>query len=215
MKPAILTILLILLSTRLFSQIEDINIITIINAQYDAIDSIQVIPSDALSGEYDLLNLGFEYDTVKIVNKKSIEISWPGEYIDGSYNLIITPEQIYLRSSHENPNPNFLYWLETITKERYDIISKYLSSLKNNTLKDRTTDFSYQQSYFYNDFKKEKYKNNAWTDNQYKNLVDLLEMINKPLKPGNNCITIPDSAELKKNRAIKIVSYSLEPDDKT
>lgn len=36
---------------------------------------------------------------------------WDSDCTDGRYYMTVTPEQIYLYSSHENPNPNILDWV--------------------------------------------------------------------------------------------------------
>jgi hypothetical protein len=46
--------------------------------------------------------------------------------IDGSFILVIHPKQIFLRSSHDNPNPNKIYWFSSISTEQYKEISHFL-----------------------------------------------------------------------------------------
>jgi hypothetical protein len=55
---------------------------------------------------------------------RNFEISWRSLCIDGTYYLQITPEQIYLYSGHENPNPNMLYWIININNEVLNSLRK-------------------------------------------------------------------------------------------
>jgi hypothetical protein len=55
-------------------------------------------------------------------DRKYVEIFWGSYCIDGRYYLTITPEQIYLTSGHENPNPSDLYWILTIDSLVYQQI---------------------------------------------------------------------------------------------
>ena len=57
-------------------------------------------------------------------NNKIFKIHWNSRCIDGTYNLTITPLQIYLTSSHENPNPNMLYWVLNIDSFTFNQIVK-------------------------------------------------------------------------------------------
>jgi hypothetical protein len=59
--------------------------------------------------------------------RREISISWSVNCIDGVLILTITPEQIYLKSSHNNPNPSFIYW--TISNDSANYY-RILSSLK-------------------------------------------------------------------------------------
>jgi hypothetical protein len=69
--------------------------------------------------------LGIIYNYNLLYNEeKSFSIFWGSACIDGRYNLRITPEQIYLNSSHENPNPSYLYWILTIDNSTYQQILK-------------------------------------------------------------------------------------------
>jgi hypothetical protein len=209
MRATHLKILLLILTTKLFSQVVDNDSIKIVYAEYDSIDSIHLVPLNALNGDYDLLIIGFDYDTNKVIDKRAIEISWPSLYIDGNYDLVITPKQIYLRSGHNNPNPNYLYWITSITRQQYDFIKYYLNALDNSTMQECTNEYSYRQSYFYNKFKKEKYVRDDWTNMRYDNFVRILKLINKSLKSTDNEISIPDFDNFKSKHSLRLV-FGLE-----
>jgi hypothetical protein len=199
MKATSLLIFLIVLTTRLFSQASDKDSLRITYAQFDSVDRIQVIPFNALSGDYDLLIVGFEFDTANIVDKKAIEISWPSLYIDGRYDLVITAKQLYLKSGHENPNPNHLYWMTSISKTQYDLIKSYL-----NARSSKAFQRCYRQSYCYKKYKKEKYVRDGWTNRQYENFVRLLAIVNKPLEL-NDKILIPPFESFNSIRPLQLV----------
>ncbi|UOR05940.1 hypothetical protein MUN82_02285 [Hymenobacter aerilatus] len=56
-------------------------------------------------------------------DKRSIKLFWNTICNDGSYIITITPEQIFLSSGHNNPNPNGLYWVLEIDKSQFQAIN--------------------------------------------------------------------------------------------
>ena len=63
----------------------------------------------------------------KKVKRKDIDLHWTTDCGDGtSYYLTITPEQMYLMSGHNNPNPNFLFWVMGIDSLKYQKIRNSL-----------------------------------------------------------------------------------------
>jgi hypothetical protein len=61
------------------------------------------------------------------MDPKRYMIAWndtPGT--DGDFILVVHPTQLFLRSAHNNPNPNFVYWVEQITEGQYTRIAKFL-----------------------------------------------------------------------------------------
>lgn len=204
MRKTKLIILFLLFTAKLYSQAENKEALRIAYEENDSIEKVQLIPLNALNGDYDVLLLSFDYDTIKVIEKKTIEISWPSHNIDGRYDLVITPKQIYLKSSHENPNPNFLYWITSINREQFELIKKYLNKEKNEKLLDCTSEYSSRQSFFFDGYKKEKYVNNDWTDKQYLNFSRIMDLINRPLKEKNNWINIPDIKSFERISPIRI-----------
>jgi hypothetical protein len=60
-----------------------------------------------------------------------LQITWtdiPG--IDGYYTVAIHPNQIFLRTSHDNPNPNWVYWAEPLSDAQYASIAVFLETYK-------------------------------------------------------------------------------------
>ena len=46
--------------------------------------------------------------------------------IDGDFILVIHPTQLFLRSSHDNPNPDLIYWFSSLSPAQYKAISLFL-----------------------------------------------------------------------------------------
>ena len=57
-------------------------------------------------------------------------LSWYCANIDGHYCMKINPEQIYFYTSHENPNPNILFWVLPLQKGQYNTVVRALPHLK-------------------------------------------------------------------------------------
>ena len=89
-------------------------------------DGYDYIPSEFLN---DSTLVGLKHK-VEINNSKhkvrNFQFIWRSLCTDGTYYLKITPEQIYLYSGHENPNPNRICWVINTNKLVYDnLIKKY------------------------------------------------------------------------------------------
>jgi hypothetical protein len=181
--------------------------IRIIHADFDLNYGVNIVPYDALTGNYDGIVIPFDLDTSEITEKTCISISWSSRAIDGGYSLEINPKQIYLRSNHDNPNPNHLYWLDSISNEQYQIIKSYLNSKIKNKFEDYTNEFSYSQSYVYKDYIHEKYVRGDWEDRSYDNLCKLLMLLNKSLKEVKFEIRIPTRKEYDNTKPL-LISYS-------
>jgi hypothetical protein len=48
--------------------------------------------------------------------------------IDGDFVLVVHPQQLFLRSSHNNPNPNYVYWVEQLSEGQYTQLVKFLDA---------------------------------------------------------------------------------------
>jgi predicted house-cleaning noncanonical NTP pyrophosphatase (MazG superfamily) len=176
----------------------------IIYSVRDSIDDFLVIPPDAFQRGATSLVMTFEFDTIPVTNKTGIQITWPSPNIDGRYVLTITPRQIYLKSSHDNPNSNYLYWLTPIHKDQYSHIKEHLAT-QNNTLEYSANQYTPYHVYLYAKYKEEELIKEEWTDKRYENLVALLEMINKSLSPTNDTITIPKEDSYESKHAVRLV----------
>ena len=67
---------------------------------------------------------------IRTKKSKSFTFLWNSLCIDGRYYMEVTPEQIYLYSGHENPNPSQLYWVLNISKDVLNILAKNYIKIK-------------------------------------------------------------------------------------
>jgi hypothetical protein len=42
---------------------------------------------------------------------EAVELVWWSDYLDGHLWVVVTNRHIYIHSGHDNPNPNYLYWV--------------------------------------------------------------------------------------------------------
>src|SRR5579862_529443 len=62
-------------------------------------------------------------------------IHWPANMTDGDLALTVLPNFIYLRTSHNNPNPDFFLWYRYISEPQYAALARFFEeSVKNGTL---------------------------------------------------------------------------------
>jgi hypothetical protein len=106
--------------------------------------------------------------------------------------LTITKRQIYLRSEHNNPNPNYLYWFANITEEQYKIIEKKITADKD-LFDEEPSDYNWYKNLYYKRFKSEREIPKKWTkkkhvkyykdwlDKKYKNTDDLISFFDNGL----------------------------------
>lgn len=179
----------------------------IIHADFDIKYGVLIVPFDALTGNYDGIVIPFNLDTAAVTEKTSISISWSSISIDGGYSIEINPKQIYLRSNHDNPNPNHLYWLDSLSNEQYQIIKTYLNSKNKNKFNIYNNEFEFSQSYGFKEFIQEKYFRGEYEDRSYDNLSKLLNLINKSIKNAKLEIKIPSRKDFDNIKPI-LISYS-------
>ena len=212
MRIALLTILILISTANVFSQYLDIDplnrinkdSIRIVNAIPDSIWGVKVIPNDAFTGKYDLLILGYESEDNNFLKTNKIEIFWTSRYIDGRYELVITPRQIYLRSSHENPNPNFLFWFINISEKQFLSIKNQLDKSSGELIENCTSEYSDCLSYVFSKAKNEKPKQNDWTNKQYANFKILMNFIKKPMEENGERVNIPTRDEFDKIKVLRL-----------
>ena len=213
MRIALLTILFLTLTANVFSQFIDIDplkrmdkdSLKIINAQFDSSLGVQIIPDDALTGRYDLLITGSDRKANESIKTNKIEISWSSNYIDGHYSLVITPRQIYLRSGHDNPNPNFLYWLTNISEKQFLLIKDCLIESESTFIHNYTNENSPCLTYSFTKAKIEKHKEKDWTNMRYDNFKTLMTRINKRLSQKGEKINIPTKKDFNEIRKLRIL----------
>jgi hypothetical protein len=181
--------------------------LNILHTKFDSVYKVQVIPPDALNGEYDVLiyHHDFDFDLTpnNDTNKYGFEISWPSPIIDGGFRLVINPRQIFLRSGHDNPNPNYLYWFVNIDTAQYNLIKSHLISLfnkkfeyyhNNHSLFYLLTPLKYlKESPIPDEVSDKEYKKLEKDAHSklYKNLIQFLKILNIPLALNGNEIKYP------------------------
>ena len=83
------------------------------------------VPLSPSKDSVDRFQLPSRYDS-SFKAPKTIEFYWISPCNDGYYELNVTPRQLYFSSSHENPNPNFLFWAMDINPLLYQSLKKAL-----------------------------------------------------------------------------------------
>ncbi len=209
MRPLLILILTLFFTISLYSQTDNADSLKILNVQVDSVFKVKIIPENALNGNFDLLVTGFSKD----FNKNKIEISWSSNYIDGRYVLIITPRQIYLRSNHDNPNPNYLYWLTDISEKQFLLIKDYLDKSESNLIHAYTSKNSNCLTYFFEKAKIEKPRKNKWTNKRYDNFLTVINFINKPLTSSKERILVPNKNDFEEIKILRLVIDIFELQD--
>lgn len=137
-----------------------------IKLRRDPLGGYFLLPDDILSGKYE-----YALGLFQTENRQNIvSFYWDSWNIDGRYILRFSPKQMVLYSSHDNPNPDYIYWSADITEEQF----KALKAMPQ---------FKY------------KWKSDEKTsrDLSYKNFRRLLRQINRHM--GNLKFTIPTKKE--------------------
>lgn len=88
-------------------------------------DSVPLVPSILKSG----VTIPEPCPHTASMEPKRYMITWndtPG--IDGQFMLVVHPKQLFLRSGHDNPNPNYVYWVEQLSEGQYARLVKFLDA---------------------------------------------------------------------------------------
>lgn len=209
------TILLIILSySHTYSQ-GSFKGLKVFKAPLDSINRASIIPDSVFSMQLDLLHIRYPGDTLESKQKYGFEIWWPSTYNDGSLVLTVTKKQIYLRSGHNNPNPNYLYWFVNIRPDQYKIIEDKINNDKF-LFKPEPSEYSWYKQLFFYKHKSEKgipkkwtkrisekyYKD--WLDKKYKNTDDIIAFFDNGLTVGD-IIPFVTKEDFEKNEAVRIV----------
>ena len=187
MNKLTLILLLGLISSNAFGQKMTLDSLRFAYCEYDSVNGINVFPENSLTNDFDIIITGFNKDVAD--NKSMIEISWFSSYIDGTYRFVITPRQMYLRSHHNNPNPNYLYWLHKSDSLNYNLIRKHFDNselFEKIDIQSRT-----EQIYSFAKIHDENYVNDNWENKMYENLYHLILEINDAIKQIDEHIELP------------------------
>lgn len=144
-----------------------------IKLRRDPLGGYFLLPDDILSGKYE-----YALGLFQTENRQNIvSFYWDSWNIDGRYILRFSPKQMVLYSSHDNPNPDYIYWSADITEEQF----KALKAMPQ---------FKY------------KWKSDEKTsrDLSYKNFRQLLRQINRHM--GNLKFTIPTKKEFNSAKRV-------------
>ena len=186
----------------------------VLKAKFDSVNKASIIPDSVFLMQLDILHLTYPGDTTESKEKYGYEIWWPSTYNDGSLVLTITKRQIYLRSGHNNPNPNYLYWFVNITDEQYKIIDAKIKADKI-LFTPEPSEYSFYRQLFYSKYKSEKGIPKKWTkkkqDQYYKdwlakkydNTDDLISFFDNGLTV-DNIIPFITRTDFEKNKPVRI-----------
>lgn len=61
---------------------------------------------------------------------KRYMIAWNEPGIDGDFMLVVHPRQLFLRSGHNNPNPNYVYWVAPLSDAQYTRLVTFIDGYK-------------------------------------------------------------------------------------
>lgn len=137
-----------------------------IKLRRDPLGGYFLLPDDILSGKYE-----YALGLFQTENRQNIvSFYWDSWNIDGRYILRFSPKQMVLYSSHDNPNPDYIYWSADITEEQFKAL-KAIPQFEYKWLSDEKTS----------------------RDLSYKNFRQLLRQINRHM--GNLKFTIPTKKE--------------------
>ena len=161
MKRAILIILTLATVTNAFAQVPEGRMVETIKK-----DGYFFIPESALKDSVLAVVHQFYRPDKKIKNKKVFEFYWHSSCNDGSYKLTITPEQIYFSSGHDNPNPNYLFWVQGISDIQYRQIAKFLRAKAPKGFKDLSNPYPERYVFYDENYKEDITIPDDWTDEQ-------------------------------------------------
>lgn len=144
-----------------------------IKLRRDPLGGYFLLPDDILSGKYEYALGWFQTEN----RQNIVSFYWDSWNIDGQYILRFSPKQMVLYSSHDNPNPDYIYWSADITEEQF----KALKAMPQ---------FEY------------KWKSDEKTsrDLSYKNFRRLLRQINRRM--GDLKFTIPTKKEFNSAKRV-------------
>ena|GEM_PF-4903254 len=127
------------------------------------------------------------------------DIRWDAREIDGSYVLSVTEKQLYLHTSHDNPNPDYLYWFTNIHPDQYKLIS--------NVIKHNRPVFgkpcASKLVYFIVAYTQ------AIPDSAYSSLQNLIALFNKALPAGKQ-ISFPTKEDFDKTDPVQMIFNEAE-----
>ena len=197
-------------SSGLFNLIKsDKNFITIAHSVYDSTSQCSYYSANAMN--CDLISLD-------ISGKRTIDITWSARFNDDQINLLISPRQIVLHSSHNNPNMDVVYAIVPLTQAQFDAAINALLrnpsvfeplAGKNNTYSFKlSVDIKKQDLLEQTNDQKEK-TNDLLTLSRkihYYNFSSALGELNKKIKKHENKIMIPGQESFMNLKPVMIIN---------
>lgn len=203
-RKIILTIVLNIFFSNLFSQSNNKFVIvkTIDKGDYFFIPDIALV--DSVSAV-----LYQDKNSLKTNPKfRPINLYWNSSCSGESYNLTITPEQIYFYSGHDNPNPNLLFWVYNLKDNQFEEIRENIIKKAPSIFVDNSSYYEGSKYvYFESNFKDNFEIPNAWTDSTkkifeencriqvYNQTKKYLTLLNEYINNSNMKIELVDSLE--------------------
>lgn len=176
-----LLFVVILLLNSLFSLGQD----RVMRLLYDSATQASYIPEYVFTEDIKGVYIPFDQND-------GYQINWPAPEIDGRYVLVVTGKQLYLRSGHDNPNPNALYWMVGITPMQYNAIVKKIKQSR----KVIAGNGAQKLQYSYQQFIK--------ADGPYPNLQRLIKLFNEGL-PAEEKISLISRSIFDKIHVVRII----------
>lgn len=184
-------------------------------AAYDPLVNTPVIPSNVFQVRPYRLIFPDPFDTVDIEprEKTRYAIIWPAQIIGGTLELVITKRQMWLRSSHNNSNPNHLFWNADISENLYHAIESVLLNHRAD-FDEVVTESGFWRYLYWRNYIAELPLPDEWTDEarrihqkdyeekRYMNARKLIDMINGELPAGHR-LWFPSREELDRMPAIE------------
>jgi hypothetical protein len=192
-----------------------IDSLKIIEGIQDTSLKVSIIPKEALDGNYDLLVEGIYYGGKTSNSYRGYKIFWKSPLISGRNVIYVNPKQIYLRTEHDNPYPNHLYWIIDICNEQYISIEKVINEQNGNLLADKTAINSNYKTLEYNYSVEEQPIPYEWTYKEiishkkdykkklYINFADILRSWNKAIPQKELQLYIPSFKEFSSVKPIR------------
>lgn len=169
---------------------------------YDPVNNTPVIPVDVFDRHPYRLILADPFDTmeIKVEHKTRYVISWPSPSIEGSLDLVISKRQMWLQSSHDNPNPNEIFWVTDIDEVQYTVV-QYMLDKHQKDFEDFTSEFGFVRSLGWKKYQPESLgmgeasSERDFKAKRYQNAKKLIDMINSGLSAGKQ-MRFPNQEEL-------------------
>lgn len=203
-------------------RVKPVDTVTYAVMAFDSASGVRFLPLQPFEHGYDVLVEDGIIDTFSYSSRPLYEIFWPAPYTDGSMRLMVNPRQIYLRSGHDNPNPDYLYWFSELDSIQYRAVQKFIAGREKDgwfKVYDNTPDGP--TYHFYKRSIPELEITEEWTDEliekhskdhqkkMYLNLRRLLQEINRFLPNPQNRISVPTEEEFNATEPIRML-WSLE-----